>query len=355
MSTLLKRLYLGVFAISVPTICAGDMVPWLYEVTLPVASQRVNEINRVQKVGLETVLERLTGERNIKRTPTINSALQNAQNFVLQHSFGVTRADAENQTTSQFATIEYDPAAIKDLVRTAGLPLWTANRPAVLIWLTHVENGSFQFVEGDSNPDHPLVQAVRNAALARGLEIRWGEKSVPDYGVYNFADHLLVHNWEFTRLASKYKVDVVLAIDLTPFQSHFLVRSSIPFGIPIAPIWSDIFDNSVGAVESVVHTLADELAALYRVESRGIFQFEILVENVERIEVYQAVVQYLNTWEFIDRVELTSVRGTSFRFTIYASSSREQFFEHIMYDGRLESTSKDTRAGATISLTYRGS
>ena len=352
---MLKPLIVGMLVISVPTFCVGDIVPWLYEVTLPVASQKVNEVNRASRIGLATVLQRVTGQREVERLEAVRSALQNSQNFVLQHSFGIGGTDPETDEVFQLATIEYDPVAIKNVVRSARLPLWTANRPTILIWLSHVENGSFVFAEGDSQPDHVLVRVIQDTARARGLEIRWGRNSTPDYGVYNFANHLLAHNRDFGSIASKFSADVVLAIDLIPFRSYFLLRSSIPFGIPTPRIWSQIFDTEEEAVASSFHILADQLVDLYGVESSSSYQFEILVDNIESIEVYLAVVQYLNSWEFIDRVDLTFVRGTSFRFMVYSSSSSAQFLTHVADDGQLESVSAEEPSETAIKLTYRGS
>ena len=352
---MLKRLFVGIFAVCAPTFCVGDVVPWLYEITLPVSSQNVNEVNRASRVGLATVLERVTGQREIERLGTIRTALQNAQNFVLQHSFGTEVADTDTNEVIQLATIEYDPVAIQDVVRSARLPLWTANRPPILIWLSHIERGSFKFVEGADNPNHPLVQAIQDTARARGLMIRWGRDSTPDYGVYNFADHFLANNRDFGAIASKFSADVVLTIDLIPFRSHFLLQGSMPLGVPSAHVWSQIFDTEEEAVVAAFHVLADKLVELYGVESSSNYQFEILIDNIESIEVYLAIVQYLNSWEFIDRVDLTFVRGTSFRFMVYSASSSTQFLTHLTDDGQLQSVSTQPPDETAIKLTYRGS
>ena len=352
---MLKPLFVGIFAICIPTVCVGDVVPWLYEVTLPVASQTVNEVNRANRIGLVTVLERVTGQREIERLQSIRAALQNAQNFVLQHSFGIGGIDPDTDEEIQLATIEYDPVAIKNVVRSVRLPLWTANRPTILIWLSHVDNGSFRFVEDKLQPESTLVQTLQDTARARGLEIRWGRNATPDYGVYNFTNHLLAQNREFRFLASDSSADVVLAINLIPFRSHFLLQGSIPFGVPMKPVWSGIFDTEEEAVAAAFHVLADQLVDLYGVESSSTYQFEILVDNIESIEVYLAVVQYLNSWEFVDRVDLTFVRGTSFRFMVYSSSSSAQFLTHVQDDGQLEPVSTEAPTETAIKLTYKGS
>ena len=120
-------------------------------------------------------------------------------------------------------------------------------------------------------------------------------------------------------------------------------------------VWSQIFDTEEEAVASAFHVLADQLVDLYGVESSSTYQFEILVDNIESIEVYLAVVQYLNSWEFIDRVDLTFVRGTSFRFMVYSSSSSAQFLTHVADNGQLESVSNEEPSETAIKLTYRGS
>lgn len=345
-----KVLLASVIVCLTTQIAVGAVVTWLYEVTLPVQSQSANEVNRVSKLGMVTVLQRLTGHRTITANEVVSAAVQKTQSYVLQHSFG-----NDESGSGQVATVEFDPAAIRGLVKEAGLPLWTANRPTILIWVTQATSSALNEQEPVSNLQPTLVEVVEQAGRARGLEIRWVRLTEPDYGVYNFADHLAPRNRDFATITTKIGADVVLTVNLVPFRDYFLLKSTIPHGVPNPPNWTGIFDTELDAVEWAFHTFSDELATRYSVVNTGNNRLTIRVDNVRSVESYIDVLQYFSSWEFVDRVDLHWVQGTSFHFIIHSSSSLGQFLVHIAKDQRFMMSTESEPLDDAVTFTYVGS
>ncbi len=351
MLALFRIVTIGFLSVGVGMQPAADVVPWLYEISLPVSSQQTSEVNRVSRIGLMTVLNRITGARSVSRDSVIENARQNVQNYVLQHSFSYVQDQLNPSTVSQLATVEFDPSAIRALIRDAGLPLWTSKRPTVLLWLTHFSESGYTSVQGDLHPEQELVQSISEIALARGLEIRWAHLSVPRYGVRNFFEPLLEFGSSYENIASSYQAGVVFSMDVVPFRSYYLLKATIPYGIPGNDVSVDFFDNEVDAFSSGFHTLIDKLADMYGVKSDQRNQIAIQVYNIQSLDAYLNVQRYLANWEFVERVDLSVVSGSSFRFLVQSLSSKEQFLVHLSEDSRFEIQS-DKNGDTTISLNY---
>ena len=329
----------------------ADVVPWLYEVTLPVNSQQTSEVNRVSRAGLTTVLKRITGSREVSSIRSLSSARQNAQRYLLQHSFSAAAPKGESNQPIQLATVEFDPTAIHELVRSAGLPLWPANRPKVAVWLTSALEPYFHAKKGPFSSDLEVVRAMEETASERGLEMIWAHDHVPEERFF-LEDFSLAPALDFAAIAQQYDAEIVLSIDISNFEQTVWIRAAIPHGTPRNPAWSAIFDTEREGVQAAFHTLADTLFEIYGVASVGQNQLVVVVNNVETIEAYIAVLEYLKKWEFVDRVDLTRVHGPTFQFLVHSSSSKSQFLFHIQEDQMLEVQVSDADNPDAIFLMY---
>ena len=350
-----KRLTVTLFVIwQCTSALQAEVVDWLYQSTHPVSSQRTSEVNRASRLGMITVLQRVTGAKRLEQTSALRQTLNNASNFVLQHSFTVQQ-DVSSSTVTQWITIDYDAEAVQGLVRQLGLPIWPSNRPTILLSLSHWRDGAFEFLNGIDQPQDLLVRVLENAAVLRGLELKWSQNEEPDYGIYNFVDHMTIRNRTFAAGSINLGLDVVLGLELKPFRNHFLLTSIIPTGFPTGKERSEIVDNDLAGVEAAFHWVADELFELYGVSTVDNTQIDILVEDILTLKDYLAVLQYLNDWEFVDRVDLTLVTGTSFHFAVHASTSVGQFLVHVLADDRFELQDTNETQEAMVTLIYRGS
>ena len=110
-----------------------DVVDWLYHVEVPVATQSASETQAAAAQAFVTVLTRITGLEEIPRNAMVVAALRNPERFYAQYRF-VRRPNGVAGAVDQQTVLEigFDPRSVQDLVRSAALPLWSANRPRVL-------------------------------------------------------------------------------------------------------------------------------------------------------------------------------------------------------------------------------
>lgn len=143
----------------------GELVEDISAVNLPVPSRAEAQLRAARQRGLETVLVKMSGTTEVLEAPPIRAALDTPERFLTQYRYE-DRPDGQGLDLR----LEYDAEALRRLLRDAGAPLWTANRPVVLAWLVVSEEALRRFA---SDADYPeLRTAMREAFARRGLPLR---------------------------------------------------------------------------------------------------------------------------------------------------------------------------------------
>ncbi len=126
----------------------------LYKVREPVASQQPNEREEALRKAFDTLVLRLTGE---PETGAVAQLRSDPQQLVSRYAY---EGDA--------VVVSFDPITTERALRSAGLSLWGADRPSILIWwLGESANGTHLVGDGqDGSSD------LRTAAQHRGLPLR---------------------------------------------------------------------------------------------------------------------------------------------------------------------------------------
>ena len=126
----------------------------LYKVREPVASQQPDEREEALRKAFDTLVLRLTGE---PETTAVAQLRSDPQQLVSRYAY---EGDA--------VVVSFDPITTERALRSAGLSLWGADRPSILIWwLGESVNGTH--LVGDAQEGSSDLQA---AAQHRGLPLR---------------------------------------------------------------------------------------------------------------------------------------------------------------------------------------
>lgn len=126
----------------------------LYQVREPVANQQPEEREEALRKAFDTLVLRLTGDA---RTDQVAQLRADPQQLVSRYAY-----------EDNAVVVSFDPITTERALRSAGLPLWGADRPSILTWwLGESPNGS-QLV-GDAQEGS---SALRAAAQHRGLPLR---------------------------------------------------------------------------------------------------------------------------------------------------------------------------------------
>ena len=153
---LITRLF--VFALSVISLPAFAVpTTGLYQVRTALPSQQPEERAAALGQALDILVVRLTGDTAALQSEAVAELRKDPQQLISQ--YGVEGSSL---------VVDFDPLTTESRLREAGIPLWGANRPLLLVWWLDEVDGSTTLV-GDSQE---LAAPVQAAAQNRGLPIR---------------------------------------------------------------------------------------------------------------------------------------------------------------------------------------
>ena len=346
------------------------VVPWLYDVEVPVASQ--SERQRAARTGLRELLVRVTGMAELPANPEIQAALREPERYYGRFEFSMRSrphvsapADVDARAPEQMVVaLHYEPATVLALLRRAALPVWGADRPTVLAWVA-VEDDEGRRIVSAGQADG-LVAAVRRRARQRGLEV-----ALP---VMDLADHAVTpatvwgRFWEAIDGASaRYNPDLIVVGRVArradgSWTSDWEARSAGATadrheGGPSLVGWSASppvensrselsgrprsgrvsHDRSAAAplaVAAGVDVVADALAERFAVGGR-LDAIEVTIRGASTIAAYASVLDYLRSREYIERMEVKAVARDVLTLHLHSRSSIAQLEELLSMGGPL--------------------
>lgn len=158
----MRRLVLPLLAslLVLSPLARAEVVDNLYQVREPVTSQQPDERNAALKRALQVLAGRLTGNPQAGQTPALASALAAPESLISQYGY--------DAGPPEVLVVNFDPAATERALGQAGLSVWGANRPVVMIWwLNDADSGATLVGDGQ-----PASTGVQRGAQRAGLPIR---------------------------------------------------------------------------------------------------------------------------------------------------------------------------------------
>lgn len=129
----------------------------LYQVREAVSSQQPEERAAALSRALDTLVVRLTGKADAAQNPALAALRKDPQQIVSQYGYEGDKL-----------LVDFDPLSTDRSLRQAGLALWGANRPSILLWwLSDASDGSRLLGDGQT-----AAEPFNQAAQHRGLPLR---------------------------------------------------------------------------------------------------------------------------------------------------------------------------------------
>ena len=361
------------------------VVPWLYDVEVPVASQA--ERQRAARTGLRELLVRITGMAELPTSPEVLAALREPEKYYGRFEFStrpqprghsVASGDVDADAAEQMVVaLHYEPGTVLALLRRAALPVWGADRPTVLAWVVVEENKARRIVSAGSTDG--LFEAVRSRARQRGLAV-----SLP---TMDLADHAVAPTtvwggfWEAIESASaRYNPDLIVVgrvaqradgswvsdwearspgrtVDPHGGDLSLVGRSASPqrensrsefSGRPRSGrVWHDRAAAAPQAVAAGVDAVADALADRFAVGGR-LDAITVTIHGASTIAAYASVLDYLRSREYIEHMEVKAVARDVLTLQLHSRSSVAQLEELLSMGGPLAAVPEsDGRQPAT--------
>ena len=312
-------------------LARAEVVPNLYQASVAVSDQSAAELHRAAGVGLAEVLVRVSGHSDADRNPALAAALANAERYLDQYRY----ERAAGTAPGTVAKLNYAAGPVDQLVRGAGLPLWGANRPSVLVWLALDDGKSRGFVREAGNPE--LVAALREQARRRGLALRFPLLDGGDLSAVSTDDVWRLDAAKVQPAAERYRADALLLGHLLQLPGG---RWQGAWALTVNGQRSNgenDGDSLAGYLAPGIDRVADMLAAQYAVATTGAPSEGLLLRlvGVANFHDYARALGYLQQLGAIKAVSPVQIRGDEIFLRLKVDGSVEQLTRQLALDNRL--------------------
>ena len=396
------RLFLACVVAGAAGSAWAEVVPRLYDVDIVVPSQSDADRRRAAGAALAEVLTRVTGLREIPFGTQVDGAIRESERYYVRYAFATRDIQPEEGTEVIAQThleIHFERGTLLELLRRTGLPVWSADRPTILVWVVLEGDGAFSRGARGARPsqerafsrgargarpsqERAFSRGARGArpsqerAFSRGARGArpWQERTrhvvsstsegtaeevavamqrearrrgiVLTFPLMDLEDmHLRVTDlwgrfWTaIMRASRRYTRDLILLgrVAANPgggWSSHWELKS--PGGEQELAASFDHQGSSAAAVAGeAVHRVADALARRFAVRGGDLDTIALTVRGAQTVRGYAAVLDYLQSREYINRVEVSAVEPGALHLKLHSRSAREQLVELLLMGGYL--------------------
>lgn len=291
----------------------------LFETQVAVEDQSSAKRAEAFQAALGNVLIKISGSRDIQAAPGIEAVTKNAARYARRYHYleKPTEAAGEpagaktpDEAKQLYIAVEFDGEALQRVLREAGLPVWSANRPQVLVWLGVDRGPRDRFiVSEDSGED--IGESLMEAARRRGLPLILPLMDLEDRRRVTFVDISAGFADTLSRASERYNAQTVLVGHASRGRGDdwsvewTVLRDNVSTG------WRESGVDLQQAIDSGVDGLADILASRYAHSSSGgeLVQYIVAVEEVASLDDYAAVLIYLENLVFVEDVTPVSLES----------------------------------------------
>ena len=307
-------------ALALSANCYAVVVKDLYSAEVPVVDKSQAALTAGSKVALSEVLVKVSGRTDVLQNAVLQAALGNSRALVQQYAY-TRQADESGVLQARF---EFDVAVISDLVASAGVPLWTANRPAVLVWVVLEGPAGKAYLNRDTSPD--MVAQVREEFARRGVPVQFPLYDLNDAAAISVDELWRLNAGSLSGASQRYGVGDILAGRLVTLSngswvgdwSYFAGNRRIDRSITVG--------SSEAFVQAGVSLVAQEMSSRYAVApSAGtVGGVKVRVTGVSSYSDYASIVAWLEGLELIEHANVEAIRGETIQLDLTAQADAQQ-------------------------------
>lgn len=222
--------------------------------------------------------------------------------------------------------VEFEPAAMRRALDSAGLPLWDVDRPLVIVWLAIDGGEDARFILPDGSAADPQLggdtlvefqQALQGVARERGLPLVLPMLDVNDITQVTFADVLDEVREPILAASERYGAEAVL------------IGRSGSLDINAETVrWTLLAGEEEASWEGTVASGPAEAAAVL---SRQLATYadaggtrRLVVNGVSSFSQYGSLLGYLRSLPIVERASISRVDGQTIEFELEVRGDTER-------------------------------
>ncbi|MBT8084401.1 MAG: DUF2066 domain-containing protein [Woeseia sp.] len=322
-------MFVGSLALVTESVVAVEVTD-LYSAEVAIDPEDQDSRDTAYERALQQVLVRITGSEAAAYSPELRALFPNPARYVLQY-----RPAGNNALW-----VALDGAAIEQVLRQRGMPVWSSERPLTMVWLA-VDWGRGQRelitaepaenttprVDPRAAASTSIREQAQRVATARGLPVMF-----PDPEYVARLDVSLSDVWGGFH-------DELLSAARDLGASSVLVGRARP-GDAARSRWSYYSGSQRqqwnGDVEDALHLLADNLAGEFVISGNEPLEFvDLTIRNVRSASSYVAVQKMIDDLQVIDQYRIRSANGDEIRYAVRINGGANRLASALDFNGQL--------------------
>ncbi|CAA0082835.1 Uncharacterised protein [Zhongshania aliphaticivorans] len=327
------RALASVFAVLTALSGQAAVVSNLYDEQLLVESQSRTALKQGAGLALEQVFVRVSGRRQVADNPVVAEALAAPEPFMTQYRY--QRSKNDEGEDELMLKLSFSPRQVNATLQSAGLPIWSANRPAVLVWLVADTIEGRKFVGADA--DAELLTALHSEAQRRGVVVQ-----MPLFDLADSASLSVKQAWEMSvddiqQASSRYSTPFILMGRVSQFSTGQWIGSWVLLqGAESLRLDSEGL-TATDVLAAPIDYLADMQAATYSVSAGAgsSANTTIHVSGVNSFASYASLVTYLEGLAVIQHANTVWLNKDELILELVLNDDMEKVRRFLTLDGRL--------------------
>ena len=277
-------------------------VTGLNEALVIVADKTDKTRAKATEAALQQVMIKLTADRKAVAS-NAEALLKDADSYVLQYQYQeLPAAGGGADATVPALWVQFDEVAVKQALAAAGLPLWAAERPSLLVWALSEEDGSASL--SGSEDQSAASASLRRHAERRGVPLVLPLLDLDDQGRIHPDDIKQDNIARIKDASARYGAQATATVVLTATpDSRWRGRFTL-YRDERSSTWLAQGKTTDDVLSQGMDQLADALAALTLAPAPGASgeSVQVLVEGVSSARQYAQVEAYLRTLSNVSNV-----------------------------------------------------
>lgn len=301
----------------------------LYTVEVPLDSQNPDARAEAYSRALGAVLVRVTGLEQAAEDEGLLALFPNPARYVLQFRRG----------EGDSLIVSLDGAAIEQLLKQAGQPVWGSDRPLTLVWLAvDWGGGEREIVASDNEPalaatrsidrNRLLRERVKAVAQRRGVAVVFPLVDTVDLASLSFGDIWGGFDEPLLDASRRYGTTSVLV---------GRIRAEELLGDRWTFYFGDRERQWTGSPEMAVNELANLMAEQFAYAGDAPIEIVPLsISGIDSVFAYGTVQRYLKNLSVIEGHSIDTASGNEILFQVQIQGGRERLAAALEFSGILE-------------------
>ena len=335
----------------------GAEVSGLYDASTPVRGAEAAERNIAIRAVFGKVLVKITGNRQITSRKALAAELDNASRYLQQYRYELLPTLTSEGEPERLLHASFDKTELDRLLQNLSLPIWSANRPSILVWMGEERQGLRQLVSPDADTDVRL--ALAQVAAERGLPLMLPLMDLEDQGQMQVADLWGDFESNIRAASRRYAPDQILTGRLVSVSADLWRGEWRLYHADSHNYWNNEAASRQSLIADALQRMADNLADRFApmVDERSLSTVRLRVVGIDSLSDYAAVLELLSAQNSLERVVLVSVEPNAVVYDLHGQGGVTSLAHGLGIGGLLEvdqgAVFQPDASAAPVDLYYR--